>query len=216
MKFYIIIFLALWSSWAFAQEKWIGLHSSAGYQSVIPFNSGSYTYQYKSIGINYKWLFKENKKWSFYWSIQPTYSVAHHQLTNPWYRLDERDDIYARKIPQYQELKTIREYVLNFGFIPQLKVAKFFSVFGLVSIGPMFTDTETERLARGLAFSDRVAMGILFHKGIWEIGMQVGVRHVSNANLLFPNNGHNASFIGMQIGYSISQLNSLSIQPTFE
>ncbi len=203
MKFFIVIPLFLWSLSSIGQDKWLELELSKGKQSVIPFNSGSYTYEYLSAGINYKWLFRAKGRWKFYWRIQPAYHHAKHQLINRWYKLDERDQAYAQKIPQYQELKTIREYVLSFGFVPQLKISEGLSVFGLASIGPLFTDTETERLARGLAFADVAALGLLIHCKNWEIRMLVGIRHVSNANLLFPNNGHNASFLSMQIGYPI-------------
>ena len=158
MRLFIIIAFIFWSSWSYAQEKWVGLQSSFGNQSMFPFNSGSYNYEYKSLGIYYKWQWKEKGKWEFNFFLQPTYYHAQHQLTNPWYKLDERDEAYALKIPEYEQPKTIREYVFNVGFLPAYSIHPNIQLIGLANIGPMYSDTETERLATGLAFSDIAAI----------------------------------------------------------
>lgn len=151
----------------------------------------------------YKWRFRSKGRWTFHWRIQPTYYQAQHQLTNPWYKLDERDDAYARKIPQFEQPKTIREYALNVGFLPTFQIHPNIQLIGLANIGPMYSDTETERLARGIAFSDIAALGVLFQISTLEIGILSGIRHVSNANLRLPNNGHNASFASASLGFQI-------------
>lgn len=65
----------------------------------------------------------------------------------------------------------------------------------------MFGDTETERLARGFAFSDFIAAGAAFKTRSLLFELRPGLRHVSNADLKFPNCGHNGTTIDIAVSY---------------
>jgi hypothetical protein len=69
------------------------------------------------------------------------------------------------------------------------------SFFMMGSVGPMISDTQTERLAKGFAFSDIIAAGVTYKTGKVMFEVRPGLRHVSNANLQFPNCGHNSTNI---------------------
>jgi hypothetical protein len=73
----------------------------------------------------------------------------------------------------------------------------------LGSIGPMISDTETERLAKGFAFSDIVDLGVGYKVGKIMFEVRPGVRHVSNANLQSPNSGLNSSNINFSISVAL-------------
>ncbi len=204
IKFFtcVLIFVSF-TPVCFGQKLHLGLNYGIGTQSIFPFNSGSYIYDIHYLKLHLGLPFKKNDKWSMSWQIEPSYFSATHQLTNRWYKLDERDDIYARKIDQFSEPKKIREYVLNIGLEIARQIGSHFTIYGLTSIGPMYSDTETERLARGFAFSDILGIGITYQFSVLRIGMRGSIRHVSNANLKFPNNGHNSSNLELTIAYLI-------------
>ena len=202
-RLHILFFIVLASGMLQGQNnsQVVGITSSIGVQSIFPFNSGSYEYSFKSIGLFWKRPFRSNGQWTLSYQLEPSYYHAHHKLTNPWYKLNERDQLYSAKIPIFQAPKTIREYVLKFGFDIQYELAPKWHVNMLLSIGPTYSNTETERLAKGFAFSDAVVLGVIYKMSNFQINVLSGIRHVSNANLKQPNNGHNASLIECRIGY---------------
>ena len=63
----------------------------------------------------------------------------------------------------------------------------------------MWTSQETERLAAGFAFSDNIGLGVKvkYKQNFW-ISSALILRHESNANLKFPNSGHNS--VGLRLG----------------
>ena len=65
---------------------------------------------------------------------------------------DEPD--YLAKREKFTKLKDVKKYVLNIGFLVRKPVFESPSIYVLGSIGPMITDTETERLSKGFAFAD--------------------------------------------------------------
>ena len=63
----------------------------------------------------------------------------------------------------------------------------------------MWTSQQTERLAKGIAFSDNIGLGVKFKLSnrMWLSNLVI-IRHESNANLKFPNSGHNT--LGVRMG----------------
>ena len=63
----------------------------------------------------------------------------------------------------------------------------------------MWTSQQTERLAAGLAFSDNIGFGLKlkYNEHFW-ISSTLVLRHESNADLKFPNSGHNT--VGVRLG----------------
>jgi hypothetical protein len=99
---------------------------------------------------------------------------------------------------KYMKLKSINEYVLNIGIIYRRNLNNNSSVFAVLNTGPMYIDTDTERLKKGFAFSDVFGLGYNYRIGNISLDAKCMFRHVSNANLQLPNFGLNA--VGFEIG----------------
>lgn len=91
------------------------------------------------------------------------------------------------------------EYAFNIGLQVRYNINKNLSLVMLGSIGPMISDTPTERLAEGFAFSDifQIGAGYRLNRIMFEI--KPGLRHVSNLDFQYPNAGHNATTIDFGI-----------------
>lgn len=118
-------------------------------------------------------------------------------MLNYWYishTVENGDELRAK----FMKKKTINEYVLNLGLLYR----KFFnpnsSVFATINTGPMYIDTETERLKRGFAFSDVFSVGYNYRAKKISFEVKCMYRHVSNANLQKPNFGLNS--YGIEFG----------------
>ncbi len=92
---------------------------------------------------------------------------------------------------RYTQLKDIREYILHVGFLVRKPLSKQFSIYMVGSVGPMITDTQTERLSKGFAFSDVFGLGISYKiKGV-TLDFRPNLRHNSNAGIQNSNAGFN-------------------------
>ena len=120
-------------------------------------------------------------------------------MLNEYYVQPEDGDDYLLQREIYTQEKTIMEYALNIGLQVRYNISKNFSLVILGSIGPMFSDTPTERLAEGFAFSDIIQIGAGYRINRVMIEIKPGLRHVSNLNLQYPNAGHNATTIDFGI-----------------
>ena len=67
----------------------------------------------------------------------------------------------------------------------------------------MITDTETERLSKGFAFSDVLALGFSLKVDKVIFDVRPSLRHVSNAQLQSSNAGFNTSNIEFGISFSL-------------
>jgi hypothetical protein len=65
----------------------------------------------------------------------------------------------------------------------------------------MYSDTQTERLTKGFAFSDIIQIGAAWRINRVIIEIKPGLRHVSNLDLQYPNAGHNATTIDFGISW---------------
>jgi hypothetical protein len=81
--------------------------------------------------------------------------------------------------------------VFHVGFLVRKPLSKQFSIYVIASIGPMITNTETERLSIGFAFSDVLGLGVSFHTKHVTFDFRPNVRHNSNAGLQNSNAGIN-------------------------
>jgi hypothetical protein len=67
----------------------------------------------------------------------------------------------------------------------------------------MWTSQLTERLAAGFAFSDNIGFGVkVKYKEHFWVSSTLVIRHESNANIKFPNSGHNS--VGFRLGLVIN------------
>jgi hypothetical protein len=133
----------------------------------------SYNSHYYKLQLNY--AIKESKKIRCDLSIQPEINFANFRSDN----IASSNSIL------------IREYILNLGFKMSKPISEKCSVYLLGSIGPMITDKDTERLSKGFAFSDVVALGFTFKTNKVVFDLRPGFRHVSNASIKKINLGYN-------------------------
>lgn len=192
----IVIFLLNFSLLATAQESKskyrIGFNYGFGETNKFPFSTDDYTYHIRFYKIQLNYLLKECRKFDFEINVEPSYYRTEHQLLNKHFVTPEDPD-YLEKREEFTQLKTMNEYVLGLGFLVRYSVIKNLSVSILGSIGPMYIDTETERMSKGFAFSDVLSFGVSYKFKRVVLETRYGVRHVSNAQLQQPNNGYNTT-----------------------
>lgn len=101
------------------------------------------------------------------------------------------------------EVKRYKRICLEYWILMRKPISKTAGIYVLGSVGPLFTDTETERLSKGFAFSDVLAIGFTFkiNKIIFDI--RPNFRHVSNAGLQSSNSGYNTKNIDFGFSFSI-------------
>jgi len=179
----------------------IGFDFATGTQQAFPFNDPDYKYSIKGYKLQMFYLLSEKGSFSFEALFEPSLYFARHELLNEYFvKPDEYPEYEALRI-EYSKEKTIREYAFNIGILIRLFLNDKVSLFFLGSVGPMFSDTRTERMARGFAFSDIAAIGAGFHAKNFLFELRPGVRHVSNANIQWPNSGYNSLTLDFGISY---------------
>lgn len=199
---YIIPFLFLVFSSAYSQE-WdsrfsIGVKSGAG--SEFKNRNYSFTNSYYKLEFDYELIKREKMSYSIV--IQPEINFGTHQLLNLYFVKPEEENAAAKR-EQFTQLKDINQYVLNIGFLARKKLYKQLSGFVLISVGPMISDTVTERLSKGFAFSDVLAVGLSYNLRKIRFDITPSVRHVSNAGLQSSNAGFNTKNIDFGLVYNL-------------
>jgi hypothetical protein len=177
----------------------LGINCGVGKQQLFPFNSPDYSYNVRGYKIVINSRFKTSGPFSYEWQLEPGIYSAKHQLLNEYFVQPKDGADYLEQREKFTKEKTITEYALNAGILVRYTPEHRISFFILGSIGPMISDTETEHLARGFAFSDIIALGVAYNCGKIMFEIRPGLRHVSNANLQLPNSGHNSSNIDFGI-----------------
>jgi hypothetical protein len=200
----LFVISILLTSQSFAQEKTrsvrLGFNYGIGKQQFFPFNSSDYSYNVRGYKIMINYPIKKARI-SYELQLEPAVYSAKHQLLNEYYVQPKEGADYLQQRERFTKEKTISEYALNIGFLVRYDLIKNFSFFVLGSIGPMISDTETERVAKGFAFSDIITVGMAYKAGKIMVEVRPGLRHVSNANLQYPNSGHNSSNIDFGISF---------------
>jgi len=148
------------------------------------------------------YVVKETKNFKYELVLQPELNFATHQLLNLYF-VTPREPNYVEKREIYTKLKNIKEYALGIGLCVRTPISKWASIYALASIGPMITDTETERLSRGFAFSDVLALGISIKVDKVVFDFRPSLRHVSNGGLGSSNAGFNTKNIEFGISMSL-------------
>jgi hypothetical protein len=166
------------------------------------FNNKDYTFEDHFYKVQLYYKLKETKHFQYEILIQPEINFAKHQLLNFYFVKPETPD-YQEKRDKYTQLKDVREYVLNVGFLIRKPINKNCSFYVLGSVGPMITDTETERMSKGFAFADVLAIGFSFRVEKIQFDIRPEIRHVSNAGLSDTNAGYNTKNIEFGISYSL-------------
>ncbi len=181
----------------------LGFNSGFGTQESFPFDSKDYSYDVQFYKLQFNYLMIERIKWNFELNIEPSYYLAEHQLLNEYYVRPDQGDDYLEKREEFTEKKNINEYVLNLGLIARYKIYNNISVYAIGSVGPMYSDTDTERMNAGFAFSDIFGLGISYQIHRFFLDFRYSIRHVSNLNITLPNNGYNSSNLEIGCTYQL-------------
>jgi hypothetical protein len=203
LKYLLIISLFI-SVFAYSQDsiprfRWLRSGLVLGYASQNTFMNQEWDYTYESKIIKFSNHFNLSRKRKHSWEIlvEPSYYRSKHQMINYWFishTVPNGDELRAKFMP----LKSINEYVLNVGMVYRRYLNLHSSVYATLNSGPMYIDTDTERLKKGFAFSDILSVGYNYKMKKISFDAKCMIRHASNANMQMPNFGLNS--VGFEIG----------------
>lgn len=172
--------------------RW-GIQLGYGTQQTKPFHSLDYDFEQKFVLAHI--LLKKFKlnKINIDLIGEGGYYLSSHQLVNKWFTTTAFFKDFPEDFQQQMlRKKAIHQIVGHIGVEVYHFINPKTQIYGYAALGPMWVSQETERLASGLAFSDNLGIGVklkLNHK-MW-LNTTLVIRHESNANLKFPNSGHN-------------------------
>ena len=177
-----------------------GIHIGYASQQAFPFDNEDYTLTQHHILGHLR--LQQFQLGSFKVDIlsELGYYFSKHQLLNKWFTTTSFFGDFPADFQEYAMTeKNIHQLASHFGMTFNWFLNPKIAVFGYGSIGPMWTSKLTERLAAGFAFSDNIGFGfkIQYNEQLW-ISSTLVLRHESNADLKFPNSGHNT--IGLRLG----------------
>jgi hypothetical protein len=201
-KIFFILTVVFSSMTFYAQDKTSKIELGFNYGFGSELKNDDYTYSNSYYKLHLYYTLKKTKRFKYEILLQPELNFAKHQLLNPNF-VQPDDPNYIEKRERYTKLKDIKEYVLNIGFLMRKPIFKKASVYVLGSVGPMIIDTETERLSKGFAFSNVVALGITFKINKITFDIRPSFRHVSNAGLQGSNSGYNTKNIDFGFSFSL-------------
>ncbi|WP_415793652.1 acyloxyacyl hydrolase [Flavobacterium saliperosum] len=158
----------------------------------------NYTYTNSFYKIHLGYVFKTATHFRYEMVVQPEVNFGKHQLLNRYFVQPHEPDYEALR-ERFTKRKTVQDYILNIGIVVRTPIAKSFDIYLLGSIGPMITDTETERLSKGFAFSDVIALGISLKAATLTFDFRPSLRHVSNAGFQGSNAGFNTMNVEFQM-----------------
>jgi hypothetical protein len=172
---------------------------ASGFGTVVPFGNSTY----RNTVVGFKLLFNRPLgsagRLGYELQLEPSFYAAQHRLLDPSYYSALGNPNYQAQRLQFTNGETTREYALNVGLVGRYRATDALSFFVLASTGPEYTDTGTERLAKGLAFSNIAAVGAGYRFGTVLLEVRVGLRHVSNAHTKYPNGGNNNATIDFAV-----------------
>lgn len=172
------------------------------YGNGSEFKNTDYTYTNSYFQGQVYYSLNSGKKWEYQLALQPEINFARHRLKN-YYFVKPDDPDYDQKREAYMKLKDMREYILNAALFVRYNVTNDFSIYAMGNVGPMITDTDTERLTKGFAFCDVFALGLSYDVGIADIDVRANARHVSNAGFQDSNAGFNTKNLALGIVFPL-------------
>lgn len=185
---YVLFFSTI--SIVFGQENPSKFAIGVSYGLGSEFKNTDYTYTNRYVKGQLYYSLKKTKNFEFQILLQPEINFATHQLLNLYFVTPDEPN-FEEKRDRFTKLKDIREYVLHVGFLIRKPLSEQFSIYALASVGPLITDTETERLSKGFAFSDVFGLGISYKTKFVTFDFRPNVRHNSNAGIQSSNAGFN-------------------------
>lgn len=185
-----------------AQQKTSNCRIGMSYGFGSEFSNTDYTFTNHFYKAQLYYRIKKSRNFEYEILVQPEINFGKHQLLNLYFVKPETPNFEQKRI-EYMKLKDVHEYVLNFGFLVRKPVGEIFSFYVLGSIGSMITDTETERISKGFAFADVLAVGFTVDYNEFRFDVRPSLRHVSNAGLGSSNAGYNTKNIEFGISYQL-------------
>lgn len=179
----------------------VGLLIGQARQKDYPFTGGDFKYSATSYRFQLEYPIFLRSKRKFALLMEPSYYKVDHQLLNLFFIEDDEADFEDRRA-RFLAPRTFREYTLNIGLKMYQPLLDYWQLYLLGSTGPMYATQTTERLKRGLAFANVIALGTEIHlSDSWSIDARAGIRHTSNAGTRRPNSGHNSLSLEVGINY---------------
>lgn len=213
-KYRTLIFtlsLVLLNSVVFSQEKKqsffkpykVGVLYNEGNDENFIFNDDDYYYKTQTYKVQSFHKIGNHKKFNFELIVQPQIQFAEHQLLNLWYVTPDQEDFEAKR-EEFLEFKRLNLYGLEFGLSLNRQISKSILVNLTASLGFMYINKRSERLAKGFTFIENFSLGgtYLIYK---KIGVYLGTNfgHVSNLNFLSPNDGYNILGFEISLQYTL-------------
>ncbi|MBL20213.1 MAG: hypothetical protein CMC82_10430 [Flavobacteriaceae bacterium] len=177
-----------------------GIHLGYATQQAFPFNSEDYKLTQHHILGHLR--LQQYQLGGFKVDVlsELGYYFSKHQLRNKWFTttsyFDDFQDNFQEKMLTEKNIHQLAAHLgVSFNWFISPKIAVI--IYG--STGPMWTSQLTERLAAGFAFSDNIGLGmkVKYKEHFW-VSSTLLIRHESNANVKFPNSGHNS--VGFRLG----------------
>ncbi|WPR70219.1 acyloxyacyl hydrolase [Flavobacterium sp. NG2] len=195
--FFVFVWCAVYSQ-AENHTIFIGLKSGFGNE----FENSNYTFTNEYYKLEWNYQLKKSSVFTYELVVQPEINFGTHQLLN-FYFVQPEEYNYLERREKYTKMKDINQYIVNIGGIVRTAIYRGLSVYVQASVGPMISDTETERLSKGFAFSDVFGFGISIEKYNLRLDLGANVRHVSNAGLQSSNAGFNTKNIELGLLYKL-------------
>lgn len=185
------------------QGRFYQIGYNAGYASVdnFIFKDDDYYYEVYLQKIQILYRIKSGVL-DYDFIFQPEINRAQHKLFNPWFA--GHPEQYSALREHLMLHKFINEYIFSCGLIIRTSITEKLNIYGLASIGPGYFDEDSERMAKGIGFSDNLALGINFQFfRRFVLDSRIGFRHVSNAEIKQPNEGYDALELNLGIAYRL-------------
>ena len=177
-----------------------GIHVGYATQQAFPFKNKDYTLTQNNILVCLRLQQFQLGNFKVDVLSELGYYFSKHQLRNKWFTTTSNFDDFPENFQEKMMVeRNIHQLATHLGITLNWFLSSKIAVFGYGSVGPMWTSQETERLAAGFAFSDNIGLGmkLKYKKNFWISSVLI-LRHESNANLKFPNSGHNS--VGLRLG----------------
>ena len=184
------------------EGKFYKLGFNYGFGSVdnLFFTDEDYFYEFQLRKFQIYYKIKQGELLDYEFIFQPEINTTKHQLTSDRYVVGRMHPLIER-VEEMQTFKTFNEYVMNFGVIVRKNIGVKSSVYFLASIGPGYFERTTERMEKGIGFSDNLALGFSYQINKLFIDSRLGYRHVSNADINEVNDGYDAIVVDLGIGF---------------
>lgn len=180
------------------EKRRLQLGFAYGYGNELRDKDYTYTNSFYKIHLGY--IFETDTHFRYELVLQPEVNFGKHQLLNKYF-VEPHEPDYEALRERFTKRKTVHDYILNVGIAVRKPITKSLDIYLLGSVGPMITDTETERLSKGFAFSDVIALGISLKINTLYFDLRPGLRHVSNGGFQGSNAGFNTLNVEFQVSY---------------